>query len=95
MPFENLVVAAYEEHSVDIVNIPVLPAAVEECVFWDCDLGTIEHRWLRSALGLTPEITCAHLIHVVPDIQVRGRFLHGELPTLSSEICSSQSKHPS
>lgn len=39
-------ISAHEEHSVDIVDISVFPATVEESVFWDCDFRTVEYGWL-------------------------------------------------
>jgi len=56
MSVDDTEISAYEEHPVDIVNISVLPATVEEGVFWDCDFGTVEYRWLSLAVYLTFDI---------------------------------------
>jgi hypothetical protein len=47
--------SAYEEHSVDVVDISVLPATVEEGIFWDRNLWAVEYGWLSSAVYLTFE----------------------------------------
>jgi len=40
---------AYKEHSVDVVDIAILPPSVEKGIFRDRDLRTIEHGRLRLA----------------------------------------------
>ena len=53
MSVDDTEISAYEEHSVDVVDISVLPATVEEGIFWYCDFGTVEYGWLSSAVSLT------------------------------------------
>jgi hypothetical protein len=48
-------VRAYEKHSVDVVDISVFPATVEEGILRDCNLRAVEYGWLSSAVYLTFE----------------------------------------
>ena len=58
----------HEEHSVDVVNISVLPSAVMDDVPWHADFRTVED---------------GRLVHVVPDKQILRRVLTVSLRVLS------------
>ena len=64
----------HEEHSVDIVHIPVLPSVIMDIILWHCDLWSIEHGGLEKG-NKDQETDYFATVNDVPR-SCRSKYLH-------------------
>ena len=73
----------YEEHAIDVVQVPMLPTAIVDVLTRHADLRAVEDGRLKTPSASNFDIPYAytHLIHIIPDVDICGTLRPAELLT--------------